>query len=84
MNRTTLFWTILISVIDILLISYLRDRVIEGNDKSIILFLFYYPLIIIANYILWRVLKRTTLNKPMKIIFIALVVLFLPLWLIMG
>jgi hypothetical protein len=80
MNRNIWAWTIFILLLNIFAVGYLRHSVISDNsDKSIILFWFYYPLIIIGNGIAWYILRKTDLNKPLQKVIIALLILFLPL-----
>ena len=58
----------------------LRHWVISGgSDKSIILWWFFYPLIIIADSIAWFILRKTVFRKPLRLVIISLMILFLPL-----
>jgi hypothetical protein len=80
MSRVNLIWTMVIVVINIVLVGYLRHYVVsDSSDKSVILFWFYYPVIIISNSIAWVTIRKTELRRPMQIIIITLLVLFFPL-----
>jgi len=80
MNLKTIFWILLIAIIDILLIGYLRQIIaIDGNDKAIIQYFLYYPLIVVANSIVWLFCRKTKLNRPLIILILLLVILFYPL-----
>jgi hypothetical protein len=80
MTRTDKIHLIIISVINIGLISKLISIAWEGNDKAIILVIFGYPALTFLNGLVWltlRILKRPE-SKIYKITTIGLAVLFIP------
>jgi hypothetical protein len=60
--------------LNLLSVGYLMHKVWSGNDKAIILMIFFYPLIIIVNAIIWLAAK----SRVFKWTTIALLILFLP------
>jgi hypothetical protein len=80
MNLKTISWIIIIAIIDIMLIGYLRYIIaIDGNDKAIIQYFLYYPLIIVVNAIVWLFCRKTRLSKPLIILILFLIIFFYPL-----
>jgi hypothetical protein len=80
MNLKTISWVLLIVIIDTLLIGYLMNIIVlDGNDKAIIQYFYYYPLIVIANTIVWLFCRKTKLSKPLIILILFLVIFFYPL-----
>ena len=77
---------VIISIINLGIVSKLVSVAWEGNDKAIILVIFGYPTLILVNGLLWltlRMLKRQE-NKVYKITTIGLAVLFFPTLIISG
>ena len=64
---------------NILIVGILLNLAQE-NDKGIILIIFYYPLLILANLIAWIMLntRKKSAHKIYKLITIGLIALFLP------
>ena len=82
-NRKTIkarIWITLIVLINGSLIWYLRHIIsIDGNDKAIIQYLMYYPLIVLANIILFVFCRKSQIKVPLMIIIFLLLFIFLPI-----
>ena len=65
-------------VINLLLVGYLIKTVWAGNDKAIILLIFFYPMIIAANGLAWITLR----SRAFKWLTIVLLMLMLPVLLL--
>jgi hypothetical protein len=65
---------IIASIVNVSLILLLISKAWTGNDKSIILLIFFYPMIVLVNSILWMASK----SQVFKITTMALLILFLP------
>ena len=80
MSKSFWVWTTIILALNVWAVVALRHSVVyDSSDKSIILWWFYYPLLIIANCITWLILRKTDLKKTLQLIIISLMILFLPL-----
>jgi hypothetical protein len=65
--------------INLLIIWQLLRATWEGNDKAIILVIFFYPLLIVVNTILWQAFRKSSnISRVYKLITIGLTILFLP------
>lgn len=78
MNNKEINQLIIGALANLFLIGYLMNKVWAGNDKAIILVIFFYPVIIVANSLIWMVSK----SRVFKWITIALFILFFPVLLI--
>jgi hypothetical protein len=79
--------TIAVSALNLIAIGYLCDHVMGmPSDKSMAVFVFYYPLLLMANTVAWFLLKvfDYPLVRPMKYIVIVLLALLFPLAWIIG
>ena len=72
-------WTIGIAV-SLTVTMFLIWTAWEGNDKAILLVMFYYPVLIVANALVWTVLRlfRQQEAKICGTIALCLVILFAP------
>jgi len=73
---------LILLIIDLILVYEIRESAIaDGNDKNIFLFWFYYPLLIIANFIIWLIFRSREYryNKFVIVIICFLVALFFPI-----
>jgi RsiW-degrading membrane proteinase PrsW (M82 family) len=68
------------SIINLILIGLLVKTSWDGNDKAIILVIFFYPLLILINLIFWFTLssKQKPESKIYRTTTIGLIILFLP------
>lgn len=75
---------IVASIINLFLMVLLIRTAWSGNDKAILLVIFYYPLLIPVNLISWLTLsaRRKTQYKAYRLTTIALILLFLPVLMI--
>ncbi|MEJ8757755.1 hypothetical protein WG947_12140 [Pontibacter sp. H259] len=65
--------------INLLLVWQLLKSTWEGNDKAVTFVIFFYPLLILMNALLWQVLrKHSNVSRVYKFITIGLIILFLP------
>jgi len=69
---------IVAAIINLSIVAFLVNKAWNGNDKAIILVIFFYPVLIIANSIFWMGSK----SKAYKITTIGLLILFLPVLII--
>ena len=65
-------------LINLAVIGFLIAKVWNGNDKAILMVIFFYPLLILFNGVMWMLLR----SKAFQVSTIALLVLFLPVLLI--
>ncbi len=75
-------WLVLLWVINVTVIGLLIGRVKAiNNDKAPLVFLFGYPVLIVANLVVWGLLAlfKSTFTGPVGICVLFLVLLFLPL-----
>ena len=74
----------LVALINLVIVGILVRQAWEGNDKAIILVIFFYPALIIVNAIVWGILK--SVRSPDSAIYrrttIALLLLFIPVVLV--
>ena len=67
-------------IANLFLISWMCYFAIDGNDKSIIILILYYPLLLLANFITWQILR--VLRSPHVIVYQTttkgFILLFLP------
>ena len=66
--------------INLVIVGLLIRQAWEGNDKAIILVIFFYPLLIIINAIIWGTLRafRRTESEIYRLTTLALLILFIP------
>jgi hypothetical protein len=72
----------IIGTINLILIILVTYRVVTvDNDKSIVVFMFFYFVLIGLNFILWAVLSlfKSRLKTKMGTIITGLVILFIPI-----
>jgi hypothetical protein len=69
------------SIIKLILVGLLLKTSWNGNDKAIIYVIFFYPLLILVNLIIWMTLssKRNPDSKIYRATTIGLIILFLPI-----
>jgi hypothetical protein len=66
-------------IVNLLLVWQLINATLEGNDKAIIFVIFFYPLLILLNALLWQVFrKHSNVSRIYKLTTIGLIILFLP------
>jgi hypothetical protein len=79
-NKSMWVWMTFVLLLNVLAVGWLRYEVVSGHsDKSIILFWFGYPFIILGNGVAWLILRKTRLNTLFPKIILALLLLFFPL-----
>jgi hypothetical protein len=80
MTEREISHSIFASIINLILVGLLVKTSWDGNDKAIILVLFFYPVLISINLIIWMTLssKRKSESKIYRTTTIGLIVLFLP------
>ena len=82
-RRETIQWLVGLSV-NLTVIIFLIKAAWEGNDKAMLLVLFFYPVLIVINSLVWLVLR--TLKKSDARIYgtlaVWLTILFVPVLLI--
>lgn len=66
---------LLVMLINLILVVLLVYKVWTGNDKAPILFLFVYPLLMLANLSVWAILKL--MRRPTSIVYLTAVKLLL-------
>ena len=74
--------SVIIGTINLILIILVTYRVVTvDNDKSIVVFMFFYFVLIGLNFILWAVLSlfKSRLKTKMGTIITGLVILFIPI-----
>ena len=71
----------IISIINLVIIGKMINIVWGGNDKTIVLIIFGYPILIILNGLVWMVLKikNNPVFKVYKFTTLGLVVFFIPI-----
>lgn len=71
---------LLVMMINLVIVGLLIRQAWEGNDKAIILVIFFYPLLILVNAIVWGLLRafRRAEFKVYRMTTIVLVILFIP------
>jgi hypothetical protein len=84
MTEKELNHLIFVSIINLILVGLLVKTSWDGNDKAIILVIFFYPVLIFVNLIIWMTLsgKRKVESKIYKATTIGLIILFLPILMI--
>lgn len=72
------------SIINLVLVGLLVKSSWDGNDKAIIFVIFFYPLLILINLIMWMTLssKRRSESRVYRATTIGLIVLFVPVLMI--
>jgi heme/copper-type cytochrome/quinol oxidase subunit 4 len=72
------------SIINLILVGLLVKTSWDGNDKAIIFVIFFYPILILVNLVIWMTLssKRKDESKIYRAITIGLIILFLPVLII--
>ncbi len=80
MNKASKFHLILVSIVNLAIIARLINMAWDGNDKAILIVIFCYPLVIIANAAVWLILWLTKhpSYKIYKITTIGLLILLIP------
>jgi hypothetical protein len=75
---------VIASIVNVFLTGMLIKSAWNGNDKAILLVIIFYPMLILANLVLWFVLgsKKNTHYKVYRVTTIALILLFLPVLII--
>ncbi len=73
-------------IINLILVGLLIKMVENGNDMYVVLFFVLYPIIILANGIIWGILdsRNNPKSKIYMIITLGLGILFLPILIITG
>ncbi len=68
------------SIVNLSVVGLLIKTAWDGNDKAIILVIFFYPLLILANLVLWMKMhsKGKAESKVYRATTLGLIVLFLP------
>ena len=72
--------SIVVFIINAAVVMWLVKTSWEGNDKAIILVIFFYPLLILVNGLVWMALssKRKPESKVYRGMTIGLLIMFLP------
>jgi len=81
-QRENLIWTAFVATLNILAVWFLLKVIKDDHsDKAPILFWFYYPLIILGDFVAWLTLhlRKKSLSRQVKYIIITLLILFIPL-----
>ena len=83
MTNSQLNHWIIAVMVNLAMIVLLVKKTWDGNDKAIILLIFFYPLLILVNGLVWMAMSSR--RKPESIVYrgitIGLLVMFLPvLW----
>jgi len=68
------------TIINLVLTGVLIKTAWDGNDKAIIFVVFFYPILILVNLIIWITLssRRKSEFKIYRVTTIGLIILFLP------
>ena len=74
MTRREINQLLVTATVNLSVIALLISKAWNGNDKAIILVIFFYPILIIANGIFWMASK----SKAFRITTITLLLFFLP------